>query len=159
MRRGSRRVAAVPDEIFLGLGGIGSVHLPMCRGQHLGPLAIEVDQLPGDGLTFCGVGVQEGGAHRLRSTEASFQPRLKASCMETFMPWPAFGLWVWQASPAMNTLGSALDLFFGHVIELVAKPLADLIDRPPGNLLHLERIRLENAPRLRDQIVGRDVAI
>jgi hypothetical protein len=26
--------------------------------------------------------------------------------METFMPCPAFGLWVWQASPAMNTLGS-----------------------------------------------------
>ena len=26
--------------------------------------------------------------------------------METFIPCPAFGLWVWQASPAMNTLGS-----------------------------------------------------
>ena len=26
--------------------------------------------------------------------------------MDTFMPWPALALWVWQASPAMNTRGS-----------------------------------------------------
>ena len=38
-------------------------------------------------------------------TDASFQPRLKLSCMDTFMPCPAFGLWVWQASPAMKTRG------------------------------------------------------
>jgi len=30
---------------------------------------------------------------------------LKLSCMEKFMPWPALGLWVWQASPAMKTCG------------------------------------------------------
>ncbi len=36
----------------------------------------------------------------------SFQPRLKASCIDTFMPWPALALCVWQASPAMNTRGS-----------------------------------------------------
>ena len=27
--------------------------------------------------------------------------------MDTFMPWPALALCVWQASPAMKTLGSA----------------------------------------------------
>ena len=76
------------------------------------------------------------------------------------MPWPAFGLWVWQASPAMNTRGRRVrDLLFRHVIELVAQPLADLVDRPPGDLLHVERIGIENPPRLRDQIVGRDVAV
>ena len=25
--------------------------------------------------------------------------------MDTFMPWPALGEWVWQASPAVNTRG------------------------------------------------------
>ena len=30
-----------------------------------------------------------------------FQP----SWIDTFMPWPALALWVWQASPAMNTRG------------------------------------------------------
>ena len=29
--------------------------------------------------------------------------------METFIPCPALGLWVWQASPAMNTLGSGVE--------------------------------------------------
>lgn len=43
-----------------------------------------------------------GGLH-LRGTCASFQPRLKVSCIDTFMPWPALALWVWQASPAMKT--------------------------------------------------------
>ena len=27
------------------------------------------------------------------------------SCIDTFIPWPAFALWVWQASPAMKTRG------------------------------------------------------
>jgi hypothetical protein len=30
---------------------------------------------------------------------------LKVSCIEKFMPCPALGLCVWQASPAMNTCG------------------------------------------------------
>src|SRR6185312_7988024 len=30
--------------------------------------------------------------------------------------------------------------------------------RPPGNLLHVERVRAEYPPRLRDEIVGRDIA-
>jgi hypothetical protein len=55
--------------------------------------------------------------------------------------------------------GQALDVLFEHVVELVAKALADLIDRPPGNLFHLERMRPENASRRLDQIVGRDIAI
>jgi len=53
----------------------------------------------GTGLAFATV------ASRFRNTDASFHPRLKPSCIDTFMPWPAFGLWVWQASPAMNTRG------------------------------------------------------
>ncbi len=36
-------------------------------------------------------------------TDSIFQPRLYASCMLTFIPWPAFGEWVWTASPARKT--------------------------------------------------------
>ncbi len=41
-------------------------------------------------------------AHRmfLRTTNASFQARLKASCMPVFMPCPPAGLWTCAASPA-----------------------------------------------------------
>ena len=75
------------------------------------------------------------------------------------MPCPAFGLWVWQASPAMNTLGSRAAISSpGHVIELVGQALADLINRPPGDFLHLEPIRIENPPRLRDQLINGDIA-
>ena len=51
------------------------------------------------------------------------------------------------------------DLFRRHVVELVGQPLADLVDRPPGDLLYLKRIGVENPPRLRDQVVRRDVAV
>ena len=79
--------------------------------------------------------------------------------MDTFMPCPAFGLWVWQASPAMKTRGKRVcDLVLRHVVELVAKPLADLVDRPPGDLLHLERVGMQDPLRCRDQAVEGDVA-
>ena len=38
-------------------------------------------------------------------TWASFQPRFQVSITEVFNPCPAFGLWVWQASPARKTWG------------------------------------------------------
>ena len=52
-----------------------------------------------------------------------------------------------------------LDLLFRHVVELVAQALADLVDRPPGDLLHVERVGLEDPLRRRDQIIGGDVAV
>ncbi len=71
------------------------------------------------------------------------------------MPWPAFGLWVWQASPAMKTRGKRFATSAsGHIVKLVAEPLSDLIDRPPGDLLHLQGIGMQDALRRRDQIVG-----
>ena len=39
---------------------------------------------------------------------------LKPSCMETFMPWPALALWVWQASPVMNTRGVRVPSWSGR---------------------------------------------
>ena len=44
-----------------------------------------------------------------------------------------------------------------HVVELVAKPLADLVDRPPRDLLHLQGIGMQYPPRRGDQMVGSDV--
>src|SRR5262245_46465498 len=51
-----------------------------------------------------------------------------------------------------------LDLLFRYVIELVAQPLADFVNRPPGDFFHLEREWPEYPPGLRNQIVGGDVA-
>ena len=96
-----------------------------------------------------------GSGLRPSSTDASFQPRLNASCIDTFMPWPALALCVWQASPAMKTRGRRdADLLGGHVVEPVGDALADLVDREPGDLLHVERVRVQHALRDRDDLLG-----
>ena len=97
---------------------------------------------------------------RLRVTDASFHPELKPSCIETFMPCPAFGLCVWQASPAMNTCGRrSCTVCLRHVVELVAKALADLIDRPPRDLLHVDGVRTQYAAcRRHEMLCGDDSA-
>jgi hypothetical protein len=50
------------------------------------------------------------------------------------------------------------DLRFRHVVELVGQPLVDLINRTPRDFFHVERIRMENPPRLRDQLIDGDIA-
>ncbi len=40
------------------------------------------------------------------------------------------------------------DLGLRHVVELVGQALADLVDRPPGDLLHIQRVRVQDPPRL-----------
>src|SRR5262249_42205565 len=50
------------------------------------------------------------------------------------------------------------DLFSRHVIELVGQPLADLIDRPPGDLLHVKFVGIENPSRLGDELIDSDMA-
>ena len=59
----------------------------------------------------------------------------------------------------MNTHGtwSGTDAF--HVVELVAQALADLVDRPPGDLFHVERIGVEDTPGARDHVVDRDIPV
>ena len=104
--RRARGIAAVPDEIALHLAPRPQ---PCCRPwRRRGSRPIRgrsrsaPSRPPAAPPNSCAAGC---GALRSRRTAASFHPRLKASCIETFMPWPAFGLWVWQASPAMNTRG------------------------------------------------------
>ena len=75
------------------------------------------------------------------------------------MPCPALGLWVWQASPAMNTRGCREPVVLrGHVVVLVADALADLVHRPPRHLLHVQRVGMQDALRRGDQVLERDAA-
>src|ERR1700683_5518489 len=50
------------------------------------------------------------------------------------------------------------DLILGRVVKLVGQALANLVDRPPGDLFHLKRERVENPPRLRNQVVEGGIA-
>jgi hypothetical protein len=47
----------------------------------------------------------------------------------------------------------------GDVVKSVANPLTDLVDRPPGDFLHLERVGMQDTLRRRNQAVDGDVAI
>src|ERR1700693_4311998 len=48
-------------------------------------------------------------------------------------------------------------LLFRHVVELVAKPLTDLVDRPPRDLFHLQGVGMQYTLRRSDQTVCRKV--
>ena len=48
---------------------------------------------------------------------------------------------------------------FRQVVELVAEPLADLIHRPPRDLLHVQGIGTKNALRRGDQMIARDLEV
>src|SRR5580704_2752278 len=50
------------------------------------------------------------------------------------------------------------DLLYRHVIELVAKSLANLVHGPPCDLLHLKGVGMQDSLRRCDHIVDGDVA-
>src|SRR6516225_11334494 len=51
------------------------------------------------------------------------------------------------------------DLLLRHVVEPVAKSLANLVDRPPRDLLHLKGVGMQDSLRRSDHIVGGNVAV
>ena len=154
--RGSCRVAPVPHKVALRLGRIE----PFARCQQGGPFAVEVDQFLGDGLTFRRIAVQEAGCAALLQHRRQLPSEIEAVLHRHVHALARFrAVGVAGVAGDEHTRQTFRDIAFRHVIELVAQALADLIDRPPRNLFHVERIGLENAPRSRDQVIGREVAI
>ena len=126
--------------------------------EHLGELAIEVDQLLGDGLAFVRIGVQD-----LRRAPPAEDRRQLPSQIEAVLHGDVHALPCFRAVRMAGVAGNehareaVLRLLFRHVVELVAKPLADLVDRPPRDLLHLQRVGMQYPLRRGDQMIGRDV--
>src|ERR1700730_17866461 len=56
-----------------------------------------------------------------------------------------------------NTRRARFDLLLQHVVELVAKSLADLVDRPPCDLLHLKGVGMQDSLRRCDDRIDGDV--
>ena len=56
-----------------------------------------------------------------------------------------------------NMRQARCNLVLGHVVELVRQSLTDLVDRPPGHLLHFQRVGLEDALGGCHQLVDGDV--
>src|SRR5450756_499129 len=49
------------------------------------------------------------------------------------------------------------DLLLRHVVELVAKSLADFVDRPPCHYLHLKGVGMQDSLRRCDHIIDGDI--
>ena len=120
--------------------------------EHLGPLAIEVDQLLGDGLAFVRIAVQD-----FRRAAPAHDRRQFPSQIEAVLHGDVHALAGFRAVRVAGVAGyehareAVLRLVLRHVVELVAKPLADLVDRPPRDLLHLQSVGMQDPPRRRDQ--------
>src|SRR4029079_10497577 len=154
--RGSCGVAPVPHEIILRLDRIE----PFARSKHRGPFAVEGDQLPGDGLAFRRIAMQQARCTLFPQDRRQLPPEIEAVLHRYVHTLARFrAVRVAGVAGDEHTGQTFRDVLFRYVIELVAQALADLVDRPPRALFHLERIRPENALRRRDQIVGRDIAI
>ncbi len=127
----------MPDEIALGLGRIE----PFARRQQGGPFAIEVDQLLGDGLAFRRVGMQQARRAALPQHRGELPSEIEAVLhgnVHALARFRAVGVaGVAGDEHARQASGNVIGR---HVVELVAQALADLVDRPPRHLLHVERI-------------------
>ena len=136
VRRSSRGIAAVLDEIALRLGRVGPAALAMRGGEHRGQFPIEVDQLLGNGPPFAGISVQQGRRAPLLQNGDELPSQIEGVLHGDVHPLPRLR--------TVGVAGIAGDedarqprrhLVLRHVIELVGQPLADLVNRPPGNLL------------------------
>ena len=75
------------------------------------------------------------------------------------MPWPALALWVWQASPVMNTRGVRVPRSLGQdVVESVREPVAHLVDAVPGDVADVEGVGVEDRVGLGDDLLDGGVA-
>ena len=159
MCRGPGGIAAVPDEIALRLGRVGRAAFPVRRGEQRGPFAIEVDQFLCNGPPFRRVGVQQRRRAPLLQDGDELPSQIEGILHGDVHPLPGLRtVSVTGVAGDEHARQSRRDLLLGHVIEFVGQPLADLIHRPPGDLLRLELVRMENPLRLGDELFDRDIA-
>src|SRR6516162_3018194 len=142
-------VMTMPYKISLHLGWIDAVAIRrrfQRRAEHVGPLAVEFDQLLGNGMPLRRVGVQN-----LRYAPAPQDGRQFPAVVERVLHGHVHTLsslrTVRMARVASdeNVRQATAGLVIGHVGELVAQPLSDFVNRPPGHLLYIDRKGTEDA--------------
>ena len=160
MRRRPGRVAPVPDEIALHPRRVGP--RPLRRASEAsdrGQFAVEVDQLLGDRLAFRRIGVQQRGRAPPAQHRRELPSQIEGILHRDVHPLPGLrAVGVARVAGDEHARQPRRGLFGRHVVELVGHPLPDLVDRPPGDLLHLQPVGAEDRLRPGDELVERDVA-
>ena len=140
------------------LGGLAA--LARLVAEHLRPLAVEVDQLLRRRLALGRIGVQQLGralaAQHGRELPAQVEGVLHRE-VHALARLGAVGVAGVAGDEHARQLRTAR--IRRHVVVLVADALADLVHRPPGHLLHLQRVGLQDALRRGDEVVERDAAV
>src|ERR1700722_4965570 len=159
VRRSPGGITPVPDEIALRLGWVVSATVVVYRGEPRSKFAVEVDQLLCDRPPLRGVGVQQRGWAPISEDRDELPPQIESILHGDVHPLPSLRtVRVTRVAGDEHARQPRRGLLFRHVVELVGQPLPDLVDRPPGDLLRGEAIRIENPLRLRDKLVERDIA-
>lgn len=111
-----------------------------------GELAIELDQPTRDRLPLVGVGAQDLGAGRAAQHGAQLPaqvPRVGHRDVHALAGLGAVGVAGIARDEHPRRAGVAPLL--GNVVESVAQPLADPVDSPPADMLHVDAVRAQDA--------------
>ena len=139
---------------------LGVAGLRRVGAEHLGELAVEIDQLLGDRLPFLGVGVQEFRLGPPPEDGTQLPPEVPGVVHRHVHALAGLG--------AVRVAGVAGDehprqagghLRRRHVVELVAQTLADLVHRPPPDVFDLDGVRVQDPVRDLGQLLRGDAPV
>ena len=141
------------DAVAVGVRGV-----PGWRAEHRGELAIEVDQLVRNRASFVGIGAQKLGRGEAAQNRGEFPAEIESILHRDVHSLAGLG--------AVSVAGITGDEDAGvdagsrivrNIVEPVAQALPDLVDRPPGDLLHVKAVGVEDATGGGDKALRGDV--
>ena len=161
-RRRARREATMLLEVALELRRIDSIFAvrgPGTGTEHGRELTVEIDQLLGDGVPLGRVRVQDLRAALATHHRGELPSQVERVAHRDVHALPRLGA-VGVAGVAGDEHSRQADVGVGddHVVVLGAEALPDLVHRPPDDLLDVQGVRRQDAPRRVDQSLDRDRA-
>ena len=127
--------------------------------EHRGPFPVEVNQLLGHDLALGRIGMQQLRRALPAQDCGEFPSQVEGVLHGEVHALPGLG--------AVGVAGITGDEHVGKpgawrvggdLVVLVADALADFVHRPPGNLLDVQLVGMQDAPRRGDELVERDAA-
>ena len=127
--------------------------------QHGGPFAVEVNQLPGDGLSLCRIGVKQAGRAAPLQHSGQLPADIESILHGDIHALSGFGA-VGVAGVTRNEdVRQTVCYFLGlKVVESIAQALTNFIHRPPGHFFHVQRVGVKNTLCCGNQLFKGDVA-
>ena len=128
----------------LGLGG--------GRRHDAGPLVVGVDQALGFGQALLGVAAQQAGVGTALQHVHQLPAQVEGVLHRDVHALAGLGR-MGVAGVAGGEHARVAVRALGHVVKLVGDAVADVVDRPPDDLLHVQRIGFDDAVGGRDHVV------